>query len=370
MQSFKKHYFLTLLMVLTAGIYLQLLNGCGGTAMEAHKKGLEGITEDEYVVPKKPVDQHYIGAAWSKQFGPIEDPSSADILVKKERSLNKVQQDFAFNRGFALGGQLIAGPTGEVGIHGSGIEKAKLEGLEIITPVSLADVPFEPNIPYITEALRLANFRIKEEKAAKAGIGVTAGTAIGTGTAVAEIGSEGRRGTEGEGLVVAYKLHMIDPKTYTKQESGRLPLELEKAIDFAKANVIAKTRLQIIEPGAGKSLPRNVIWSCPQADAKSRDMVAAWIVELKPTDPKRKSLTIAFPAFPKIEDCYNYSGVIYSRIDPLTDKIIRQKINIMIIDADVSDSMKPEKFDARISLIDEAFNIRLTKPGELEETRQ
>jgi hypothetical protein len=30
---------------------------------------------------------------------------------------------------------------------------------------------------------------------------------------------EGGAGTAGEGLVVAYKLHMIDHKTYTKQDS-------------------------------------------------------------------------------------------------------------------------------------------------------
>jgi hypothetical protein len=95
-------------------------------------------------------------------------------------------------------------------------------------------------------------------------------------------------------------------------------------------------------------------------------MVAAWIVEIRPMDPKRKSLSIAFPAFPKVEDCQNYQGVIFSRIDPVTDKIVRQKINITIVEAEVSDSMKPQKWDARVGLIDESFNVRLLRPSEAE----
>jgi hypothetical protein len=221
-------------------------------------------------------------------------------------------------------------------------------------------------VPYITEALRLKNFKINDEKSNKAGINVSAGSVIGSGSATAEVGSQARRGTEGEGLVVAYKLHMIDKKTYTKQESGNMPLNLDKSVDFPKANLIAKARLQMIEPGAGKSLPRSVLWACAQADAKSRDMVAAWVVDIKSLDPKRKSMTIAFPAFPQIQDCQNFSGIVYSRIDPVSDKIKREKLNITLIDAELTDSLKPMKWDARVSLVDEAFNIKLVKPSDME----
>jgi hypothetical protein len=350
-------------------IGIQFISGCvstGGTAMEAHKKGMEGITQDEYIVAKKPVDRHFIGAAWSKQFGPVEDPTIGDIRVKKEKSFSGMQQDFAYNLGIAVGGQTVIGPQGEAGVQGGSIEKAKLEGVEIITPVNIADIPFEPNISYVTEALRLANFKIKEEKSNKAGINVSAGTALGSGSATAEIGSQGRRGTEGEGLVVAYKLHTIDLKNYSKQESGSLPLELDKVVDFSKANFVAKARLQIIEPGVGKSLPRNVLWACTRADAKSRDMVAAWVVDLKSTDPKRKSLTIAFPALPAIDECQNYSGVVYSRIDPVTDKIIRQKISIAVLEAELTDTLKPKTWVSRISLVDESFSIKPVAPNSLE----
>jgi hypothetical protein len=345
-----------------------IFTGCvstSGTAMESHRKGIEGVTEKEYFIPKKPVDRHYIGCAWSKQFGPVEDPSTADIRIKKERSFNNVQQDFAFNLGIGLGGQSIIGPGGQVGASGGSIKKAAMEGVEIIAAVSLADIPFELKTPYITEALRLANFKMKEEKSSKAGIQAAAGTMIGTAGALAEVGSQARRGTEGEGLVVAYKLHMIDPKSYSVQDTGNISLELDKVLDFSKASLFAKARLQIIEPGATKSLPRNLLWSCDRADATSRDMVATWIVELKSTDPKRKSLNIAFPGFPKIEDCQNFSGVVYSRLDPVTDKIIRQKINIAIIDAELSDTLQPKKWEARISLVDESFKIKQVMPDDL-----
>jgi hypothetical protein len=348
---------------------LALLGGCvytGGSAMEAHKKGMSSITEEEYFVTKKPVDKAFIGAAWSRQFGPIEDPATENIRTKKERSLSGIQQDFAYNLGIGLGGQLAAGPQAEVGASGGSAERAKLSGLEIISPVSIADIPFEPKLAYVTEALRLANFRIGEEKSNKAGVNVGAGTVVGSGTATAEVGSGARRGTEGDGLVVAYKLHTIDPKTYVKQDSGSVPLALDGVTDFPKAGMIAKARLQRINPGAGQSLPRNILWACPRADAKSRDMVAAWVVELRSTDPKRKAMSIAFPAWPVIEDCQNYTGVIHSWIDPLTDKINRQKISIMLIDAEVTDNLRPRKWEARMSLINEAFNIKLVRPMDLE----
>jgi hypothetical protein len=197
--------------------------------------------------------------------------------------------------------------------------------------------------------------------AGKAGVSVTASSV----QAGAKGAMEGSAGTTGDGLVVAYKLHMIDPKTYAKLDSGSIALELDKTIDFPKANLFARSYLRTIEPGSRQPQPRTLLWTCDQANAKAKDMVAAWIIELRSTDPKRKSLQIAFPAFPKIEDCQSFSGVIYSRIDPLTDKIIRQKINITIIQEELSDSLKPKKWEARVSLVDESFNIILVKQGDL-----
>jgi len=367
---FPSHPGIPTVQILTIVCWAIFLGGCvtvGGSAMESHKKGMGSLTENEYVTPKKPVDRHYIGSAWSRQFGPIEDPGSADIRVKKERSLNAVQQDYAYSRGISLGGQSILGNVGEIGVRGGSVEKARLEGVEIISPVSIADISFEPKVPYVTEALRLANFRILDEKSQKAGLGVGATTPVVAATGKADTGAQSRAATEGEGLVVAYKLHTIDLATYSGQETGPVPMELEKATDFPKAGVFVKARLQVIDPGAGRSLPRNILWSCARADARSRDMTAAWLVDIRPADPQRKPLTIAFPAYPRMEECQNFSGVIYSRIDPLTDKIVRQKIRLTLIDAEVTDSMKPAKWDARVSLVDESFNIRLVLPSEVEE---
>ena len=338
------------------------LVGCATTPMETHQKGMESLTEKEYFVPKKPVDRHYIGSAWSKQFGPVEDPSAGDIRIKVEKSFNTMQQNFAYNVGVALGGQSIKGATVEAGAEAGKSRQSQLENVQIISPVSLADVPFELNIPYITEALRLGNFALKSEMVGKAGISAK----VSSAQAGAKGAMEGAAGVTGDGLVVAYKLHVIDSKTYNKQDSGSIPLELDKTMDFPKANLFVKSQLRVIEPGSSQPLPRNLLWSCDRANAKSKDIVAAWIIELRSTDPKRKSLQIAFPAFPKMEDCQSFSEVIYSRIDPLTDKIIRQKINITILEEELSDSLKPRKWEARMSLVDESFNIILVKQGDLE----
>jgi hypothetical protein len=363
---------LTNIMMLTMFIIIPF-TGCAVTPMEAHKKGMESLTEKEYFIPKKPIDRHFIGCAWSKQFGPIEDPAAADIRIRVERSFDSMQQNFAYNVGVSLGGQSTLrglstkggqgtkGATAELGIEGGADRKSNLEDVQIISPVSFADIPFEMNIPYITEALRLGNFRLKSEAGVKAGITASVSSVKGG----VKGAMEGNAGTSGEGLVVAYKLHMIDSKTYTKQDSGSITLELDKTIDFPNVNLFVRSLLRVIEAGANQPLPPNLLWSCDRAEAKSKDMVAAWIIELRSKDPKRKSLQIAFPAFPKIEDCQNFSGVIYSRIDPLTDKIIRQKINITLIEEELSDSLKPKKWEARMSLVDESFKIKLVKEDDL-----
>jgi len=350
----------TKMLMLALFIIIPLV-GCATTPMETHKKGMESLTEKEYFIPKKPVDRHFIGCAWSRQFGPVEDPTASDIRIKVERSFDTMQQNFAYSVGVSLGGQSTKKATVEAGVEGGKARKSSLEDVQIISPVSLADVPFELNIPYITEALRLGNFKLKSETAGKAGVSAAVSSVKGG----VKGAIEGAADTSGEGLVVAYKLHMIDPKTYTKEDSGRIGIELDKIIDFPRTNLFVGSYLKVIAPGSNQPLPRNLLWACDQADAKSKDMVAAWIIELRSKDPKRKSLQIAFPAFPKIEDCQNFSGVIYSRIDPLTDKIIRQKINIAIIQEELSDSLKPLKWGAQVSLVDESFNIKLVKQDDL-----
>lgn len=371
------------------------LVGCATTAMETHQKGMESITEKEYFIPKKPVDRHYIGCAWSKQFGPVEDPAASDIRVKVEKSFDAMQQAFAYNAGIALGGKSDskfkvswkgdvssegssvdvsttsdasnAGTSAtddyykaEAGISGGKARKSELENVQIISPVSIADIPFEPAIPYITEALRLGNFSLKSQSSVSAGITAKGGPSpLLKGGITGEAISDG--GTKGQGLVVAYKLHMINPKSYARKESGAISLELNKTMEMPTANLYVMPQLRVIEPGANKPLPRNLLWACDEADARSKDIVATWIIELRSKDPRRKSLQIAFPAFPKMDACQSYSGVIFSRIDPLTDKIIRQKINITLIQEEVSDALQPLKWETKMSIVDESFNIQLVK---------
>tara|TARA_B100000315_G_scaffold72144_1_gene65759 strand:+ start:690 stop:992 length:303 start_codon:yes stop_codon:yes gene_type:complete len=75
------------------------LTGCVATktsALKDHKEKVQlSIADRTYHIPKRPVDRHYIGYAWSKQFGPIDDPNAPQVRIKKEKSFNEVQQDFA-----------------------------------------------------------------------------------------------------------------------------------------------------------------------------------------------------------------------------------------------------------------------------------
>jgi len=349
------------ILILAIFIIATTLVGCMATTKDTYKKGMEPLADKEYFLPKKPVDRHYIGFAWSKQFGPVEEPGASDIRIKVEKSFNTLQQQFAYNLGLSFGGFSKKGGTVEAGVEGGKGRASHLEDVKIISPVSLADIPFELNIPYVTEALRLENFVLKGEAGIQAGITAQ----VSTFKAGAKGQSKSDLGLTGEGLVVAYKLHVIDPSTYAKQDSGGVDLGLDKIMEFPKANLFVRSYLRVIEPGASQPLPRNLLWACDQANAKSKDMVAAWIIELRPKDPRRKSLQIAFPAYPKIEECQSFSDIIYSRIDPLTDKIIRQKINIIILEDELSDSLKPLKWKASVSLVDESFNIKLVKQGDL-----
>jgi hypothetical protein len=75
---------------------------------------------------------------------------------------------------------------------------------------------------------------------------------------------------------------------------------------------------------------------------------------------------VAFPAYPRIDDCQHYGGTIQARIDPATDRIVRQRIRLTLVDADLTDALRPKVFDARVSLLEESFNILLVRPAELE----
>jgi len=344
--------------------------GCTGAQVkskEAYKKGLEPLTEGGYVTPVKPVDRHYIGYAWSRQFGPVETATGQDIRVRNERSLDNVLQEQAYKRGILLGGELMGGQIPILNVGSEGKSKSQLSGLEIIKPVSLADIPFEPDVMYVTEALRLANFKIKQKKENEFGVGFISQKPAGGGRYSADPGGKAVYASEGSGLVVGYQLHTIDMESYQKRESGSLPLELNKGVDLAEAGLYIKPTLVRIDPGTGTSLPRNLLWACPRADAMSRDMVAAWLVDIRSTDPARKSLIIAFPGYPRVEDCHYYSGTIQSGIDPVTDRLVRQRITLTLLDAELTDSLEMRSFFGRVLLVDESFKIKLVSPDEIED---
>ncbi|MCG6919447.1 MAG: hypothetical protein LJE89_18105 [Deltaproteobacteria bacterium] len=337
-----------------------LAGGCAGPgAISTHRETMGDFTEDEYFIPRRPVDNPCIGCAMSKQFGLIEDPLADDIRVREEESFNEMQEEFAKKLGLGFGVETIYGPRGGAGIEYEKQDETKMRGLTIIKPISLADIPFEPEVPYVIEALRLKGYKLSSSGGTGGSIEASAdANKIGKGAITLDVGASKRVGLEGEGLVVAYRLQKIDMKSYDKKDSGPVSLELDKSVDFPDAGMVVKARLYYIEPGANKSLSRDILWACDEAEAKSRDMVAAWIVRVTFLDPKKKSLKIGFPAYPAVEDCSYFSSVLYSRIDPATDKIHREKIAITVVEAEVSDNLEPRAWDARVSVVTESFNIK------------
>ena len=333
--------------------------GCAGQgAISKHRETMGDFTEDEYFIPRRPVDNHCIGCAMSKQFGLIEDPMTDDIRVKEEESFNEVQDEFAKNLALGFGVESIYGPKGGAGIEYDKRDSTKMRGLTIIKPVSLADIPFEPEVPYVIEALRLKGYKLRSSGGMGGGVEASADATIGKAGIKLDVGTKKRTGLEGEGLVVAYRLQKIDMRSYDKEDSGPVVLELDKSVDFPDAGVVVKARLHGIEPGAKKSLSRDILWACDEAEARSRDMVAAWIVRVTFLDPKKKSLKIGFPAYPAFEECNYFSDVVFSRIDPATDKIHREKITITVVEAEVSDNLEPRAWDARVSVVTESFKIK------------
>jgi len=347
------------LAVLVVSVAL-FVGGCAGSgAISTHRETMGDFTEDEYFIPRRPVDNHCIGCAMSKKFGLIEDPLVDDIRVKEEESFNQVQEEFATRLGLGFGVETIYGPKGGAGIEYDKSDSTKMRGLTIIKPVSLADIPFEPEVPYVIEALRLKGYKLRSSGGAGGSIEASAdANRIGKGAITLDVGTSKRTGLEGEGLVVAYRLQKIDMRSYDKKDSGPVILELDKSVDFPDAGVVVKVRLHIIEPGAKKSLSRDILWACDEAEARSRDMVAAWIVRVTFLDPNKKSLKIGFPAYPAFEECSYFSDVVFSRIDPATDKIHRQKIMITVVEAEVSDNLEPRAWDARVSIVTESFKIK------------
>ena len=192
-----------------------LLTGCVSNPPKTEV--LSSKFTKDFHLPAMPVDKHYIGTPWSKKFGgAIKNREPADIRVSRERSTNSIHTELSKGISASLGLKYMGGGNNLASARFTDGSLNKAEGLTIITPKSPADIEYKPNIIYVSEALRLKNYKLTAEKERSLGLSASlpgSGVSAGIGG-----GGRGRSGEAGQGLVVAYKLRQLTPGSLRESE--------------------------------------------------------------------------------------------------------------------------------------------------------
>lgn len=302
----------------------------------------------EYHVLKLPVMQHNIGSEWSKKFGATGKGMLTEDKIKVEKSLKRLDRGTANQVAAGISALSETGVSGGVGVGGDVLKQINLHGLQIVKPVAIGYIPFKPGITYVTEALRLEGFAIDNDKRIKLQIGASGhGDSNNPVSAGFEAGKADNSGYGGEGLVIGYILQMVDSSSYTKQKYGPTVLALNGGrVSVGAANVLAGASYEKTVAGSGKSLPKNLFWACKKAASKKDAISAAWVITLNITGDEKKTLKIAFPAHPEIEDCNEFESVIVTGINSVTDQIERTVARIIVDRSYVNEMLDPLEFKA------------------------
>lgn len=340
-------------------VSLLLVFGCKLATISDVRTGIG----EEYHVLKLPVAQHNIGSEWSKKFGATEKGMLTEDKIKMEKSLKRLDRGTAHKVALGISALSETGFGGGVGIGGDILNQINLHGLQIVKPVAIGYIPFKPGIAYVTEALKLEGFAIDNEKGVRLQIGVKGNDASNPRTAGFEADTSTNGGYGGEGLVIGYIIQMVDSSTYVKQEYGPFPLSLNGGqISIDKANVSAGASFEKIIAGSGKSLPRSLLWACKKAASRKDTINAAWIFTLNVSGEEKKTLKIAFPAHPEIEDCNEYESVIATEINSVTDQIERTIVRLVIDKSSINEMLDPLEFSATVAVIKESFALKTIEP--------
>lgn len=359
--------FRQLMLIVSMGVML-CLSGCNGKkATVQHQDQVEDVFGQTYLVPNFPKDKPCIGHWLSPKGKLVEAQGIADMETRTERSHSNMQQDFAFSFGTGAIAKTFFGPAGEAGIDIADVDRSQFKGLEIITPEVYSDIPFEPNVAYVTEAMRLTRYDIASKGQFKAEAGAKSANEVGIGTLSVSGGTDSNSGTSGDGLVVAYKLEMLE--SMTKQESGFIPLPLNKNVSFDAGGLIAKATMAGVQGGSGNALPYDIWWACDNAESSSENMVAAWVFTVRSLGQRDVDIKVGFPAIPAMSGCAKFSRVVDSYQKPGTDTFVRTHMTVTLLEAEVDDFMQPKVFDARISFSKEEFTTRIVKPQEIAQAK-
>lgn len=317
----------------------------------------------EYHVLKFPVMQHNIGSEWSKQFNATGKGMLTEDKIRVEKSLKRMDRGTANQIALGVAALSPSGLGGGAGIEADVLKQINLHGLQVIKPVALGYIPFKPGFNYVTEALRLEGFAIDSENKLKFEVSATGRVTPNSASANLGAGTASNSGFGGEGLVIGYIVQTVDRGTYTKQEFGPVELPLNgRKVPVGKANISAVASYEKIVAGSGKSLPKNLLWACRKAASKKDTINSAWVVTLNMTGDEKKTLKIAFPAHPEIDDCGEYESVVSTGINSITDQIERTVARIVIDKASINEVLEPADFNASVTATKESFNLITISP--------
>ena len=314
----------------------------------------------QYHVLKLPVMQHNIGSEWSKKYGATGKGALTEDRIQVDKSLKRL--DRGTEKQIALGISALSGSGtgGNAGVGAEAMKQMNLHGLQLVKPVALGYIPFKRGIAYVTEAIRLEGFAIDNDRRLSFQAGVT-----GTDSAAAGLsaGTGANSGYGGEGLVLGYIVQTVDDASYAKQDFSPVALALNgNRATIGDSNISARASFEKVVAGSGKSLPRNLLWACRKAASKKDAISAAWVVTLHISGDERKTLKIAFPAHPEIEDCSDYESIVTTGINSTTDKIERTVTRIFIDQASVNEMLDPVDFKATVSVTRESFTTKTIQP--------
>lgn len=354
------NYFTRLYLIGIVFLQAMMFFGCAPATISDVRTGIG----EEYHVLKLPVAQHNIGSEWSKKFGATGKGMLTEDKIKVAKSLKRLDKGTAHQVALGISALSQTGVSGGVGVGGDITNQINLHGLQIVKPVDIGYIAFKPGIAYVTEALRLEGFAIDDNKSVRMQIGVKGSDAPNRSSAGWEAGSASNSGYGGEGLVIGYILQMVDNSTYAKQENGPVELTMNQGrVSIGNANVSAEVSFEKIVAGSGMSLPKNLLWACKKASSKKDSINAAWVLTLKITGDEKKTLKIAFPAHPEIEDCSEYESVVASGINSATEQIERTIVKIAIERSAVNEMLDPMEFGASVTAIKESFALKTIEPG-------
>jgi hypothetical protein len=284
-----------------------------------------------YHIPKVPVDRAFIGYVWDKNSGPIKGKMYQPVQVVKKQSLATSHKKFAIKALLSFNGKSTTIP-----LKDEIAAKINNNGIQTLKATSLAKIPFETGLNFVTEALRVDGFKMNADQSSL--------------------------DQADSGLVIGYKIQTIDENSHKKQTSRPIAIFLDEDLSLSDS-IWSKAQLIKINYGDEEPLS-NVIMACAKAQSKKDEITAAWVVEISYGEIFAiKSFKVGFPAYPNFVDCHSYSIFITARVDHITGRIIRKAIHIKLDRATIDHYMNTALWDAGIIVEEDSFAVR-TAPSD------